>query len=96
MSEESVTMRQMPRYKCHKEVWALKIQEIQLAAYCERYSVGAAFLVPADEGYHPVRVSHEYMLKHKPQVGGYYVQYKDGYESYSPAKAFEEGYTALS
>ena len=28
-----------------------------------------------------------------PHVGGYYVLYEDGYESFSPAKAFEEGYT---
>jgi hypothetical protein len=33
------------------------------------------------------------MIKHAPQVGGYYVRYPDGYESWSPAKAFEEGYT---
>lgn len=28
-------------------------------------------------------------------VGGYYVRYADGFESWSPAKAFEEGYTRL-
>jgi hypothetical protein len=38
-------------------------------------------------------VSAEYLAKHKPEVGGYFVVYTDGYESYSPAKAFEEGYT---
>lgn len=27
---------------------------------------------------------------------GYYVRYEDGYESWSPAKAFEEGYTRCS
>jgi len=39
------------------------------------------------------RVSAEYLAKHKPTSGGYYVVYKDGYESFSPAQAFEEGYT---
>lgn len=28
-------------------------------------------------------------------TGGYYVHYSDGYESWSPAGAFEEGYTRL-
>ncbi len=28
-----------------------------------------------------------------PQVGDYLVRYEDGYLSWSPAKAFEEGYT---
>ena len=27
--------------------------------------------------------------------GGYYVRYPDGYESWSPAEAFEEGYTLV-
>jgi hypothetical protein len=35
------------------------------------------------------------MHKHKPQVGGYYVLYKDGYASFSPASAFEEGYDLI-
>lgn len=31
----------------------------------------------------------------KAEIGGYYVLYADGYASYSPAKAFEEGYTEI-
>jgi site-specific recombinase XerD len=41
----------------------------------------------------PIHVRHDYVHKHKPEAGGYYVVYADGYKSYSPAKAFEEGYT---
>ena len=34
------------------------------------------------------------LKKHDPQIGGYYVVYPgDGYKSWSPAQAFEEGYT---
>jgi len=40
-------------------------------------------------------VDGQYLRQHRPEVGGYYVVYKDGYKSYSPAKAFEEGYTRL-
>ena len=35
------------------------------------------------------------MDRHKPKAGGYYVVYDDGYKSYSPAKAFEEGYVRI-
>lgn len=84
---------EMPRYKCHKEVWALKIKEIK------RVPSGNATvthtIVPADEGYAPFEVSLEYIGKHSPVAGGYYVVYADGYISYSPAKAFEEGYTRV-
>jgi hypothetical protein len=43
-----------------------------------------------------VLVSKEYNDKHAPEIGGYYVLYDDGYESWSPAAAFESGYTLVS
>ena len=79
---------EMPRYKCHKEVWALKINKIQLADNNE-----GAELTPEHDGYAPFMVPQDYMDKHKPEVGGYYVVYADGYKSFSPAKAFEDGYS---
>ena len=86
----------MPRYKCHKEVWALKIKSIVRDGEGEnRETDGSATITPEETAYAPFRVEHEYMFKNKPQVGGYYVVYKDGYKSYSPAEAFEEGYTKI-
>lgn len=79
----------MPRYKSHKEVWALKIEAIQ-------YQEGeGAMITPADAGYAPFPVDAAYVNKHDPQVGGYYVVYKDGYKSFSPADAFEDGYALI-
>lgn len=78
-------LTEMPRYKCHKEVHALKIAQVITHE-------GATTIVPADEGYAPFAVPPEYREKHKPQAGGYYVVYEDGYASFSPAKAFEDGY----
>lgn len=75
---------QLPKYKCYKEVWALKIIDMSLDGYLR-------FEPP----YAPILMSQEWLDKHQPQVGGYYVVYKDGYKSYSPAKAFEEGYTIM-
>jgi hypothetical protein len=81
--------REMPRYKCHKEVWALKIAGIK-----HRNDHGAD-IVPENENYAEITVDGDYVAKHKPHVGGYYVVYKDGYKSFSPAEAFESGYTLV-
>ncbi len=90
---------QMPKYRCHKEVWALKIQSIALdsdKAHTEnRETDGSAMITPADTGYAPFWVGMDYMRKHQPKIGGYFVVYKDGYKSFSPAEAFEEGYTRI-
>ena len=68
---------------------AFKIAKIHL------FEDGKAALHPEDSCFGAVGVSKEYMDKHKPEVSGYYVVYKDGYKSFSPAKAFEEGYTKV-
>jgi len=74
--------RELPKYNCHKQVWALKIAKLD-----------GNQITPAEEEFAPFSVSPSYITKHNPQVGGYYVLYKDGYCSFSPAAAFEEGYT---
>lgn len=79
---------EMPKYRCHKIVWALKIKSLTLNSTGD----GTATLVPEEERYAPFEVSAEYMTKHQPQAGGYYVVYPDGYKSFSPAAAFEDGY----
>lgn len=90
--------RQLPMYKSHKEVWAFKIERIK-ADYDirnerneEREATSEIHLI--GQGF-DIKVKETYVTKHNPQVGGYYVYYKDGYESFSPAEAFEEGYTRV-
>jgi hypothetical protein len=98
----------MPRYLCHKKVWALKIAAIEvirptideLEAMFDGNGQNTGpdiggVITPTDVGYAPFLVEKAFMDKHDPQVGGYFVVYDDGYKSYSPAKAFEEGYTKL-
>lgn len=77
-----------PRYKCHKEVGALKIKDIM-------HGILASSLVFENKDYSPMSVSKDWLDKHKAEIGGYFVVYDDGYKSYSPAKAFEEGYTLI-
>jgi len=79
---------EMPKYKCHKEVWALKIDGI-------RVEEDDVFILPANTAYGEFSVGLEYWNKHKPVIGGYYVVYGDGYKSFSPAEAFESGYTLI-
>jgi hypothetical protein len=85
--------------KSHKEVWALKIKSIvrdgQNATSESEASDGSAIITPEEEGYAPFRVDREYVHKHNPQVGGYYVVYEDGYQSFSPAQPFEAGNTLV-
>jgi hypothetical protein len=85
------TAREMPRYRCHKEVWALQIAGISLP----QNAAGDAELAFAEPGYAPMLLERAWLDRHNPEVGGDYVVYEDGYRSFSPAKAFEEGYTRL-
>jgi hypothetical protein len=89
----------MPMYRCHKEVWALHLESVRLdadeAAKEGRETDGSAILVPREYPFSPFRVDAAYVRKHNPTAGGYFVQYKDGYTSFSPADAFESGYTRL-
>jgi hypothetical protein len=93
--ERLCSLFSMPKYKCIKEVRALKIERIildsDLARLENRETDGSAILFP-ENTYCSVAVSADYVRKHNPQPGGYYVVYPDGYKSFSPAKAFEEGY----
>ncbi len=89
------TQSPLPQYQCHKKVWALKISAIKDPTEPGNESDGSRIIVPKDEGFSPFRVDFDYMRKHKPESGGYYVVYEDGYKSYSPAKAFEDGYSII-
>lgn len=80
---------EIPQYRCHKVVRAAKITDFR-----ENGVLGAPDLVLGEIG-GIVTLLPEWHYKHKPQVGGYYVLYDDGYTSFSPAKAFEEGYSRI-
>ena len=92
MGAEYETLIRMPRYKCHKEVWALKIREVRTVTLNGQPMTE---IVPEDDKYATFLVGSEYVKKHEPYSGGYYVVYDDGYTSFSPAEAFENGYTRL-
>ena len=76
-------------FSIFKEVGALKIEKVIINTETKEATLdfGKGRDYP---------VSKEYMEKHKPQIGGYFVVYKDGYQSFSPAEAFEDGYSLVS
>lgn len=85
---------QIQQWECHKKVRAFKIHQLV------KDTIAGGWLLagepePAKQrlGHH---VSDEYISRHNPSVGGYYVLYEDDYESYSPAKAFEDGYKKVN
>lgn len=82
---ESEAVVALPQYRCHKIVHAAKITSIDVVDGVEVLYLGEIGT--------KVRPLGDWMNKHRPYAGGYLVVYEDGYKSYSPAKAFEEGYT---
>ena len=85
----------LPQYKSHKIVEAMRIAEILNHADAS----GAELRLVAGDGPEAVTavvmVNRAYLVKHSPQVGGYYIRYPDGYESWSPAESFEGAYTGV-
>lgn len=78
-----------PKYRSHKEVSAVKIASVDPGA-------DGSLTLYLEGGFDNVVVPH-HERKHKPQpeAGWYLVQYADGHVSFSPAKAFEDGYTLV-
>ena len=81
-------LRLLPRYRCHKEVSALKITHIVPNPRGVELHFGSDWV--------PVEVAHGWVERTNAEIGGYYVVYNDGYASYSPAKAFEDGYALIA
>lgn len=79
----------LPLYQSHKQVRGGKIVDIK------HFGPSSSSILTLHNGAQR-RVSSEYVEKHDPQIGGYYVLYEDGYESWSPAEAFENGHTQIS
>lgn len=86
----------LPQWQCHKVVSAFKIVE-RKRAYSQDVdsSEGFTHKLLGDDGI-AVVVGQDYMDRHQPLVGGYFVQYENGHQSFSPAEAFEAGYSSLT
>lgn len=91
MSSDTGAMVQLPKYRCHKVVHALKIAKVQWHGNSTLIE-----LVPEDGRYAPLLRSLDWVQSRKADSApGYWVRYEDGYESWSPVDAFEKGYTLI-
>ncbi len=93
--DDSKPPKELPQWQSHKKVWAAKIERIDVDATPSRSLLHL-------EGGFEISVDETWIGKHVPAsatfgdlVGGYYVRYADGYESWSPGAAFDEGYTRI-
>ncbi len=93
MTAKSEPILHMPRWICHKQVNADVIKDLQPASLTEGDANYAATLHLASGG--QVRVGQSFVARGWPVKGAYLVQYDDGYLSWSPAQAFEDGYTRI-
>lgn len=92
-TNDNVAQAGLPQYKCHKEVWALKIKEVKHTMLQPEGIADGGLMIPENPAYSPIQFDAKFLGKHNPKAGDYYVQYADGYTSMSPAKAFEDGYS---
>lgn len=78
---------EMPRYQCHKKVWALQISTVD----------GGQVIHFVEPQYAPIRASDDWLERYHGSDSdpGYYVVYDGGYASWSPSKAFEDGYSRI-
>lgn len=77
----------MKKYKSHKTVEAFEI--IDIGCHPSKLNLWSLCSAGVEVA---VDVTDEWMDKHGPKLGGYFVRYEDGYESYSPPDVFEAGY----
>jgi len=87
--EQSLPQTPMPAFISHKRVWALKIAKVHVD------DDGQGIALQFEEDGFALRAFTSSQLEHKPipQAGMYFVQYEGGYFSFSPADAFEKGYS---
>lgn len=79
-------MASLKRYRSHKVVQAAKIIGAE--------KIEGGFAVHFEDGGAEILGSNR-VPSDKSPVGGYFVQYDDDYVSWSPAEAFEAGYTLV-
>lgn len=91
LQPESSFVDLLPRYRSHKVVRAAKIATAVLEEGEEVVAGTGPTTITFEDTNLPARKVF-CLNRPLPQPGWYYILYKDGYESFSPAEAFESGY----
>lgn len=83
----------MPLYECHKQVHALEIASV--GNYKNNPEMGRLIRTVNFTDGTSRDLTDDIFRRYLPQPGDFYVVYEDGYESFSPRKAFLDGYKAI-
>jgi hypothetical protein len=102
MTNEATRSKEMPKYRSHKVVHALKLADLWVSLDGNNPGCHAT-IVPDDPAFSMIAVlpgDHLVPLlaaaiDEHPSDPGYLVVYADGYRSWSPTAAFEEGYSII-
>lgn len=89
---DDVPLMGMPKFQCFKTVHALKIKDVSPPD-----PNGFCVITPADGRYAPFNPKADWSRRFDggTEDPGYYVVYDDGHASWSPTKAFEDGYRPI-
>lgn len=79
----------LPQWQSHKKVWADQIIAVEQRPEYDLWVLAGHVEIEAR-----TELQNRVPTGTDP-VGGYYVQYEDGFESWSPEDAFEGGYTLI-
>lgn len=86
----------LPRWKCHKIVNGEKVVRVEKVELQEQRIPDDTLTDWILANGVAIPVSHELRHRGGPDpVGGYYVFYESGFESWSPPEPFEAGYTKI-
>ena len=83
----------LPLYKSHKTVRALEIAGVSECEMLATLDGFFRYLTFKDEGFDTYAAEEAMFSRYVPVPGDFLVFYEDGYKSFSPRKAFLEGYT---
>lgn len=89
---DNIKAIEMPRYRSHKTVWALKISAVQHLKLDTTTDENQIVRIEFEDKKHTPR-DMNLRGKPTPETGWYLVRYADGYVSFSPEKEFEDGNT---
>lgn len=88
----------MPQWRSREVVQASRIDVIEYDALRCQTRLGLAWDIPTTEydnkpGRLFIVVHNDWVAKHNPAIGGYFVRHEDGDTSYSSAETFEADYS---
>jgi hypothetical protein len=99
-NDDTGASMEMPRYKSHKQVWALEIKDVLPLSYEAQletqHTPQPRSVTFVDKGYAPIWCPPDMFSRYMPVSGDFFVQYEDGYKSFSSRKAFFEGYSPVT